>query len=75
MVPELAEREIAVGYTKKGSNHEGQRLLAMPFRDQSWNWSVFLQYRNKKKKRMGSKTVDNTNLEVTTNSENHARLN
>lgn len=46
VVPELAEGEIAVGYTKKGSNHKGERLLATPFRDQSWNWSVFLQYRN-----------------------------
>lgn len=46
VVPEPAEGEIAVGYTKKESNHKGERLLAMPFRDQSWNWSVFLQYRN-----------------------------
>lgn len=39
VIPELAEGEITVGYIKKGSNHNGERILAMPFRDQSWDWS------------------------------------
>lgn len=29
MVPELAEGEITAGYIKKGSNHNGERILAM----------------------------------------------
>lgn len=33
MAPELAEGEIAVGYVKKQSNHDGKRILAMPLRD------------------------------------------
>lgn len=48
--PDEAEGDITVGYIKKESHHNGEMILGMLFKDQSWERSYknLVECRNKK---------------------------